>query len=160
VIPTISESETNATPSELEAKVVNDTDSQPSTVAQKELSFKKAQVAEALKYLKLVARGEVPFDDSVPSRVRLEAGAYTYNSLVYLESIMRMSRKEILALAMSHYLRSITSRQLTAQNDIGVILQGLQFSVQDLALEVQAFSELTMRTVDFEATRADPGQPL
>lgn len=118
-----------------------------------------ARVDAAIKYLYAVARGEVPFDPEEDNQM-FRHSIYTHQSLIYLESLLQLSRKEIMAQALCHFIRSLTFRQITAQNDIGVAIHGLQFSIQDLALEVQAFNELMVQAIDQEACKADPGQPL
>lgn len=101
-------------------------------------------------YLQKIASGAIPFEPSA-GHVSAKVSYYTKALTAHLSRLLNLDQKEVMTLAMTHYVRSLTDTPLTSLNDLGVLTQGMQLSLQDLTLEVMEYNELAVSVANQEA---------
>lgn len=106
-----------------------------------------------------IAKGEIPYEPT-KGRHSYKISNQANDMLIYLQLLTGHNRKEIITLAVMEYIRFLTSRAITSQNDLALLTQGLQYALHDLALETQAFSELAVQVADQESLTVDKDQRL
>lgn len=108
------------------------------------------QLRMARMLLEEVANGRVPFDLRAGNEP-IKACSYAYALATVLADTLGTNRKRVLLLALCYYARALTSAPVSTQNDLTLLLRGLQFTVQDLNFEVAETTALYLAISDQEA---------
>lgn len=120
-----------------------------------EANLAAATLAKALAFLHDVDAGKIPFDPA-KGAFSIRVSEYSYKLATHLTSVLGLSRKEIITLALCHYARALTSAHVTTQNDLALLTKGMQFVVQDLTMEVAEFNRLAIEVANQEAVSGNP----
>jgi hypothetical protein len=82
--------------------------------------------------------------------------AYSEALIIFLAHHLGIPKNKVVSLCLAFTARQLTNRTVTSQNDLAVLLHGLQFAVHDLAIEAREFRELALNVADQESYIMDP----
>jgi hypothetical protein len=93
------------------------------------------------------------------STKQFRTDAYSDALIIFLSHHLGIPRQKVVSLALGFTARQLTNRTVTSQNELAVLLHGLQYAVQDLAIEAREFRELAVSVADQESYIMDPPKP-
>ena len=77
--------------------------------------------------------------------------AYSYALIIFLSRHLGVPKNQVVSLCLGFTARQLTNRSVTSQNDVAMLLHGLQFAVQDLAIEARESRALAVSLADQES---------
>jgi len=90
------------------------------------------------------------------STKQFRTDAYSAALIIFLSRHLGIPRNKVVSLCLGFTTRQLTNRTVTSQNELAILLHGLQYAVQDLAIEAREFRELAVSIADQESYIMDP----
>jgi len=114
---------------------------------------------EAKAMLEAIALGKRDNPDDFRKNRQHRTDGYSYALIVFLSHHLGVRKNEVVSLALGFTARHLTNRSVTSQNDVAMLLHGLKFAAQDLAIEAKEIRELAVNIADQESYIMDPFKP-
>ena len=98
-----------------------------------------------------IASGKRNNPDDFKANKQSRTDAYSYALIIFLSRHLGVPKNQVVSLCLGFTARQLSNRSVTSQNDVAMLLHGLQFAVQDLAIEARESRALAVSLADQES---------
>jgi hypothetical protein len=109
------------------------------------------EYSRAREMLYAIASGERNNPDDFKKTRQHRTDAYSYALIIFLSRHLGVPKNQVFSLCLGFTARQLTNRSVTSQNDVAMLLHGLKFAVQNLAVEAKEIRELAVNVADQES---------